>query len=56
VIEVFEQLTLEPQEAEKRPLPLPFLLCAGCAERDPASDAPCAVCGADVVDGVGIPF
>jgi hypothetical protein len=51
---VYEQLTLEPQE--KRPLPLPFLTCPGCAERDPATDPPCPVCGADVVDGVGIPF
>jgi hypothetical protein len=50
-----EQLTLE-SEPPKRPLPLPFLLCVGCANRDPASDPPCAVCGADVVDGVGIPF
>ena len=56
MIEAFEQLTLEPQEAEKRPLPLPFLTCAGCAERDPATDPPCPVCGADVVEGVGIPF
>jgi hypothetical protein len=53
--EAFEQLTLEPQEVEKRPLPLPFL-CAGCAERDPATDPPCPLCGADVVDGEGIPF
>lgn len=56
MIEVFEQLTLEPRKPEKRPLPLPFLLCVGCANRDPASDPPCPVCGADVVDGVGIPF
>jgi hypothetical protein len=52
---VYEQLILEPQETEKRPLPLPFL-CAGCVERDPATDPPCPVCGVDVVDGVGIPF
>jgi hypothetical protein len=53
MIELFEQLTLEPQE--KRLLPLPFL-CAGCADRDPATDPTCPVCGVDVVDGVGIPF
>jgi hypothetical protein len=53
MIEVFEQLTLEPQE--KRPLPLPFL-CPGCADRDPAMDPTCPVCGVDVVDGEGIPF
>jgi len=51
---VYEQLKLEPAELRK-PLPLPFL-CAGCAERDPATDPPCAVCSADVVDGIGIPF
>ena len=51
---VYEQLTLEAAEPRK-PLPLPFL-CAGCAERDPATDPPCAVCGVDVVDGEGIPF
>ena len=50
-----EQLTLEA-EPPKRPLPLPFLLCAGCANRDPATDPPCPVCGVDMVDGVGIPF
>jgi hypothetical protein len=55
MIEAFEQLTLEPQEAKKRPLPLPFL-CAGCAERDPATDPPCPVCGVDMIDGEGIPF
>jgi hypothetical protein len=51
----YEQLTLEPQEISKRPAPLPFL-CSGCAQRDPATDPPCPVCGVDVVDGVGIPF
>jgi hypothetical protein len=55
VIEAFEQLILERQE--KRPLPkLPFIICEGCLERDPATDPPCPVCGVDVVDGVGIPF
>jgi hypothetical protein len=52
---VYEQLTLEPQKPEKKPPPLPFL-CAGCVERDPATDPPCALCGADVVAGEGIPF
>jgi hypothetical protein len=53
MIEVLEQLTLEPQD--KRPLPLSFL-CPGCAERDPATDPPCPDCGVDVVGGEGIPF
>ena len=35
----YEQLTLEPAEPRK-PLPLPFLTCAGCVERDPATDPP----------------
>jgi hypothetical protein len=52
---VYEQLTLELSEPQKRPLPLPFL-CAGCVERDPASDPPCPLCGADVQGGEGIPF
>jgi hypothetical protein len=52
---IYEQLSLEPQKPEKKPPPLPFL-CAGCVERDPATDPPCPVCGVDVVDGVGIPF
>jgi hypothetical protein len=55
VVVEYEQLTLEAAEPRK-PLPLPFLTCPGCAERDPATDPPCAVCGVDVVDGVGIPF
>jgi hypothetical protein len=50
----YEQLTLEPPEPWKPP-PLPFL-CAGCAQRNPATDPPCPLCGADVVDGEGIPF
>jgi hypothetical protein len=50
-----EQLTLEP-ESPKRPLPLPFLLCVGCANREPSTDPPCSLCGADAVAGEGIPF
>jgi hypothetical protein len=50
----YEQLTLKPPEPQKPP-PLPFL-CAGCVDRNPAADPPCPLCGADVVDGVGIPF
>jgi hypothetical protein len=55
VVVEYEQLTLEPAEPRK-PLPLPFLTCPGCAERDPATDPPCPVCGVDVVDGVRIPL
>jgi hypothetical protein len=34
MIEAFEQLTLEPPDLQKRPLPLPFL-CAGCVGERP---------------------
>jgi hypothetical protein len=54
VVAEYEQLTLEPTEPRKPP-PLPFL-CADCVERDPATDPPCPLCGADVVDGVGISY
>ena len=47
-----EQLSLGRIEL---PPPLPGM-CLGCFERDPMSDPPCPICGADVVDGEGIPF
>jgi hypothetical protein len=53
-VETFEQLTLKPSEP-KRPLFVPSL-CAGCAQRNPATDPPCPLYGADVVGGEGIPF